>query len=227
MQLDLMHALIAMREHAFVPFGVEHARARLECHLLGQCAHRATAACLVADVNRRHLGIRSLSALHRAADTAERVEVRVDGRHTDFHRIQVLVGQFHAREHALQQVRLGDRTATRAIRKALAAGISLGQLVFIIPAAAVDQMIHVRAIRTLGIAEHAQRGRLHVAALLLLIGQRMLANEVVFFRFIGARGHQRGFGQHADLQRQQIAEDARERNQYIHSRAAKFFQRYQ
>ena len=88
-------------------------------------------------------------------------------------------------------------------------------------------MIHVRAIRTLGIAEHAQRGGFHVAALLLLIGQRMLANEVVFFRFIRIRGHQRGFGQHADLQWQQIAEDARQGNQYIHPRAAKFFQRYQ
>jgi len=55
---------------------------------------------LVADVDRRHLGLgalgQRLGTLDRAADAAQRVEVGVDRGHAQFHRIDVLVGQLHA-----------------------------------------------------------------------------------------------------------------------------------
>jgi hypothetical protein len=52
MLFDLAHALIAVLQHALVPFGVEHAGAGLQRHLLGEGADLAFAAGLVADVDR-------------------------------------------------------------------------------------------------------------------------------------------------------------------------------
>ena len=50
---DLAHALVAVLEHALVPFRIEHARAGLERDLLGERAHRALPPGLVADIDRR------------------------------------------------------------------------------------------------------------------------------------------------------------------------------
>ena len=76
-RLDLAHALVAVLEHALVPFRIEHAGAGLQRHLLGERAHRAFAAGLVADIDRR--AAPPLARSHRAADAAQRVEIMVDG----------------------------------------------------------------------------------------------------------------------------------------------------
>ncbi len=51
MRLDLAHALVAMREQAFVPFRIQRPGPGLESDLFGQRADLAFAACLVADID--------------------------------------------------------------------------------------------------------------------------------------------------------------------------------
>ena len=68
---------------------------------------------------------------------------------------------------------------------------------------------------------------MHVAVVFLLVSQGVFADEVVLNRFIGLRGEQGGLCQHFDLQRQQVAEDARQSDDHIDARATEFFQRYQ
>jgi hypothetical protein len=55
----------------------------------------------------------------------------------------------------------------------------------------------------------------------------MLADEVLFQRLVGAGGQEGGLGQQLDLQRQQVAEDARQRDHHVHPRAAQLGQRHQ
>ena len=101
-RLDLAHAFIAMLQHALVPFGIEHARARLERDLLGQRAHLALAARLIADIDRNAVPV---ARLHGAADAAESVEVVVDGRDAELDRFEVLIGELDVGQHGLQQCR--------------------------------------------------------------------------------------------------------------------------
>jgi hypothetical protein len=91
MRLDLAHALVAVLEHALVPFRVEHAGAGLQRDLLAEGADLAFAAGLVADVD-RHL-LRRRGALHGAADAAEGVEVVVDGGDAELDGVEVLIGE--------------------------------------------------------------------------------------------------------------------------------------
>ena len=51
-------------------------------------------------------------------------------------------------------------------------------------------MVDVRAVGAVGIAEHAQRRGLQIAAVLGLIGQRVLADEVLFDRLVGGGGEE-------------------------------------
>jgi hypothetical protein len=60
-----------------------------------------------------------------------------------------------------------------------------------------------------------------------LEGQRVLADEVLLERLVGAGGQEGGFGQQLDLQRQQVAEDAREGDDHVDARAAQLGQRHQ
>ena len=60
-----------------------------------------------------------------------------------------------------------------------------------------------------------------------LVGQRMLAHEVQMQRLVGAGGQERGLGQQLDLQRQQVAEDARQRDDHVDARPAQLLQRQQ
>ncbi len=55
----------------------------------------------------------------------------------------------------------------------------------------------------------------------------MLADEVALDRLVGAGGQERGFGQQLDLQRQQVAEDARQRDDHVHARPTQRVQRQQ
>ena len=97
MRLDLPHPFVAMLQHAFMPFGVEHAGAGFQRHLFIQAAHHARPLGLVTDVHRRcHSGIAILLVLglqHCPADTAQGVEIGVDAGDAQFHRIEVLVGE--------------------------------------------------------------------------------------------------------------------------------------
>ena len=58
-------------------------------------------------------------------------------------------------------------------------------------------------------------------------GQRMLAHEVLLDGLVRAGGQERGLGQQLDLQRHQVAEDARQRDHHVDPRPAEFGQRDQ
>ena len=225
MNLDLTHTLVAMLEHAFEPFRVEHARAGFERHLIFECANGAFAASLIADEDRR--GLAAASPLDRAGDAAEGIEIVVDGGDTEFDRIEVLISELHIGQHALQQRGLLDRPAAAAIGETLAPRIGFGQLVLFCPAAAFDKIVDVRAVGAFGIAVDAQRGNLERAAMLALISQRVLSDEVHLGRFIGGGGHVGRLGQQLDLQRHQITEDARDRDHHVDARTTQFFDRHQ
>ena len=135
----------------------------------------------------------------------------VDGGDAEFDRVEILVGEIDAGQHALQQGRLLGRHARAPIGETLAAGIGLGKFVLVLPAAVFDQVVDVRAVGAFGVAEHAQCGRLHIAAGFGLMRQHMLAHEIHLDRLVGGGGHERGFGQKLDLQGQQVAEDPGQR----------------
>ena len=101
------------------------------------------------------------------------------------------------------------------------------QFAFVLPLAAADQTIDVGAIIAIGIAEHAQGCRVHVAALFHLIGQRMLAHEIHIQRFIRLGCHKCCLRQQLGLQGQQIPEDARQGHNNINPGTPKLFQRDQ
>ena len=90
----------------------------------------------------------------------------------------------------------------------------------VFPAAAVDHHVDVRAIGAIGIAEHAQRSRFQVAAGLAHVREGVLANEVDVVRFVRGGSEIAGLRQHAGLQGQQVAEDARERQHHVDARMA-------
>ena len=69
MRLDLPNALVAVLEHALVPFRVEDAGSGLERDLLGQRANFAGSAGLIGDVDGRHTS--AASARGCAAHAAE------------------------------------------------------------------------------------------------------------------------------------------------------------
>jgi hypothetical protein len=110
-------------------------------------------------------------------------------------RVEVLVGELDAGQHAVQQRRLLHRAAGAAVGEALAAAVGLGQLVLVVPAAVLDQAVDVGAVGALGVAEHAQRRGLEVAAVFRHVGQRVLADEVLLERLVGAGGEEGGLGQ--------------------------------
>ena len=88
-------------------------------------------------------------------------------------------------------------------------------------------MIDVRAVRAFRIAVDAQRRGFQIAAIRRLITQRVLAHEILLERFIRRRGQERALGQQLDLQRQQIAEDAGERDHHVDAGPAEFRERNQ
>ena len=63
--------------------------------------------------------------------------------------------------------------------------------------------------------------------MLRLVGERVLAHEVLLDRLVGGGGEERGLREQLDLQRQQIAEDARQRDDHVDARAAELGERDQ
>ena len=151
----------------------------------------------------------------------------IDGGHAEFDRIEVLVGEIDGGERVLQQRRLLHRLALNAVGKALATRIGLRKFIFVFPAAVLDQMVDVRTIGAVGIAEHAQGCGFKVAIIRGLEGQRVLANEVPFNRFIRRGGQEAGFGQQLDLKRQQVAEDAGHGDDHVDPRPVELIERQQ
>ena len=93
MHFDLAHALVAMFEHAFEPFGVEHAGAGFQRDLFPQRAHRSVALGLVADIDRWRFA--AFGHLNRLCDAAQGIEIIVHRGDAQFYRVQVLVGELH------------------------------------------------------------------------------------------------------------------------------------
>ena len=140
---------------------------------------------------------------------------------------EVLVGEIDGGERVLQQCGLLHRLALEAVGKTLAAGIGLGEFVLVVPAAVLDQMVDVRAIGAVGIAEHAQRRRFQIAMVRGLIGQRVLANEILLDRLVGGGRQEAGFREQLDLQRQQVAEDAGHGDDDVDARSLELIERNQ
>ena len=192
LRLDLPDALVAVRQKRLVPFRIERPRARFERDLLGECPHRAVTARLVPDIDGR---ASAACAAHRTADAAERVEIVIDGGDAELDRIEILIGDIHARENMREQGILPGEAAAHAVGKTFAAHIGLGQFILVVPAAMIDKLIDIGAVGAIGIAEYAKRGLSHVAAMLRLVSQRVLAHAILFAGFLGAGGKQRRFGQ--------------------------------
>ena len=151
----------------------------------------------------------------------------IDGGDAELDRIEILIGDIHAREHVREQGILPGEAAAHAVGEALASHIGLGQLVLVVPAAVIDKLIDVGAVGAVGIAEYAKRGLLDVAAVLRLVGQRVLAHEILLAGFVGAGGKQRRLGQQPGLERQQVAEYARQRDHHVDARTPEAIERDQ
>ena len=121
-------------------------------------------------------------------------------------------------QRPLHQRRLARRSAVGAISETLSLHEQIGQVVFLLPLAGVDEQVDVRAVGPVGVGEHAQRGGGQITSRLLHRLERVLANEVLRGVFISLRTDQRGLGQQLHLQRQQVAEDARQRDHHVDTR---------
>ena len=119
------------------------------------------------------------------------------------------------------------RLAVAAVGEALAGLVGVGELALLAPGAAVDQLVDVRAVGALGVGEHPQARRLDVDAHPLGIVQRVGADEVVREGLVGGGGAEGGFGEELGLQRQQVAEDAREGHHHVDARAAEDGERHE
>ena len=194
-----------MVEHPFVPFRVEHAAAGFEINLFGERADLGVTLCGIDDVDGRGL---ALGARDGAADAAQRIDILVDSGDAKFDRVEVLIGEIDCGERGLQQVGLTDRRALHAISKAFFRFEHVRQFVGVGPVAAVDQLVDVGPVSTLGVRENAQRCCFQIAAVLGGVGQAVLANEVHVLWLVGLCCDQGSLGQHPGLQRQQIAENA-------------------
>ena len=151
----------------------------------------------------------------------------IDRGDAQFDRFQILIGHFDVFQRLLHQSRLFDRLAVQPIGEGFARFIGIGQFVFIAKRGTVDQLINVRSVSPFGIGKHPQRGRFHIAAHLLGIGQRMGADEVLRQGFVSHRAFIGRFGQHFGLQGQQVAEDARQGHQHVNPWAVKVSKGYQ
>ena len=113
------------------------------------------------------------------------------------------------------------------IGKSFALGVAVCKLVFLFPATAIEQVVHVRAVCALCIAKYSQCGRLDIASVFCLIGQNMLAHKILFGILVRGGGEPSGFCQQLCLRRQQVAENAGQRHQYVNTRPTEAFQRRQ
>ena len=135
-----------------------------------------------------------------------------------------MIGQLDIRQNTGQEGGLLNGATGSAIGEALATLVGFGELAFVIPAAAFDQVVYVRPIGAFCISINAQRGDLERAAMFLLVGQSMFADPVHFQRFIRGGSQESGFGQQPDLKGHQIPEDARKRNDDVDPGTTQFAQ---
>jgi hypothetical protein len=223
MRLDLVHALEAVLQQAFVPLGVQRAGAGLERDLLGDRPHLAVAARLVSDVDGG--GDAAAGPADGAADAAQRVEVVVHRGDADFDAVEVLVCHIDRRQHRAEHLVGAGRFAVQAIGEALALDEGVGEFVLVVPGTLADERVDVGVVGAVGIAEDPQRRFLDGAAVLGQVGQDVLPDEIPFQRLVGLGGQQRGFGQQLHLQRQEVTEDARQRDHHVDARPAERLRR--
>ena len=114
--------------------------------------------------------------------------------------------------------------ARAPVGEGLAAGVGLRQLVALVPAAAVHQVVDVGAVGPVGVAEDPQGRGLQVAVVGRLIGQGVLAHEVLVQRLVRAGGLEGGLREQPGLQRQQVTEDAGQGHHHVDARPAQFLQ---
>ena len=210
-----------MGEQGLVPLGVERPRPRLKRYLLGERPNQPVPARLVADVDRSRPAPRPA---HRASDAAERVEVVIDRSHAQLDGVEVLVRRVDARERVGEHCVAPLGPAAHTLRVALAPQEGVGQLVLVVPRAVVEQVVHVRAVGAVRVAEDAQRRVLDRAAVGRLEGESVRPDEVLLARFVRARREQGGLGEQLGLHRQQVAEDARQHHNDIDPRPSELLQ---
>jgi hypothetical protein len=151
----------------------------------------------------------------------------VDVGDAELDRLQILVGEFDARERALQQGALLHGTAAAAVGEALPAFEHLGQFVWIGPGAAVHQLVDVGSVSSFRIGEDPQGGGVHVAVVRRHVGQAVLTNEIHVACLVGIARQPGGLGNHAGLERQQVAEDAGKGDHHVDPRPPQFLDRDQ
>ena len=225
MMLDFAHALEAVLEHALVPFRVEHPGPGLEIDLFAQRPDLGRPALRgIDDIDRCG---RAARLFNRLAHAAEAIDIMVDVGNAELDRFQILVGQFDPGQFAFEQGALLRRLAAAAIGIALVGLEHIGQLVGITPRALVDHHVDIGAIGTLPVGKDAQACGFQVAVMLRLMRQAVLADEILFGGLVGHRRQIGGFGDHPRLQRQQVAEDARQGDHHVDPRPPQFRQRDQ
>ena len=96
----------------------------------------------------------AFSQANCAADAAERIEVVIDRGDAEFDGVEILISEIDGRQRVLEERSLLHRLAFETIGKTLAAGVGLCQFVFVVPTAVLDEMVDVRAVSAVGIAEY-------------------------------------------------------------------------
>src|SRR5210317_42503 len=99
----------------------------------------------------------------------------------------------------MQKARLLQGLACSAIGETFALGVGLGELVFVVPAALVNKMVHVGTVGTVAVSKDTQCSCLQVAAVLGHVGQAMTTHKVLVGGLIGACRKKSGLSQHANL----------------------------
>mmetsp|Transcript_40413 Transcript_40413/g.111226 ORF Transcript_40413/g.111226 Transcript_40413/m.111226 type:complete len:672 (-) Transcript_40413:2319-4334(-) len=220
---DLTRALVAALEHTLVKLGVEQLGARVEAHRLRQRAHLR--------VGRRGVGDESGGLLAVGAETRHhlsrvRIEIVRDVRERDLGRVEVLEGHVDALERRLEQFRVlvEDAGLIGVEREALAREELFLQLRLILPAAVFDGQANVGRIGARRVGEDA-RGRLTQGTLhLLRLLEGVLAHKVLLERLVKLRDHLDGAVEQVHLVDEEVAEDARARDDDVDARPAQLLE---
>ncbi len=139
----------------------------------------------------------------------------VDRGDAQLDRVEVLVSDVDAGQEMRQHGFLPRRAAIGAVGERLAAYVGLGQFILVVPARLVDHVVDVGPIGPIGVGEDAQCRFLDAAAVLLDVGERVGAHIVVGRGLLRRSGKQRRLCEQFRLQRQQIAEDAGQRDDAV------------
>mmetsp|Transcript_24848 Transcript_24848/g.51326 ORF Transcript_24848/g.51326 Transcript_24848/m.51326 type:complete len:642 (-) Transcript_24848:1210-3135(-) len=221
---DLAGALVARREHALVELRVEKLGARVEADRLAERAHLGVGRGGVG-----HHGHRLLLVVAQARHDLGRVRVVVVAHvgERDLGRVEVLEGAVDGLERRLELVlrRVHLARAVRVEREALAVDELLLELLLALPAAVLDREADVGRVRAGRVREDAGGGLADRHALLLSLLERVLADKVLRWVLVELGGHLDRAVHEGHLVDEEVAEDARARDDNVDARPAELLER--